>query len=133
MDKQTIEIIAILALISFVFIVPVFLASIVYYTKLNESISPGVSIDPKNVPPDSNWRFSSSKNEGKITGEKVQILSLAFIIVSTLLSSYAFAKGRSLKNDRAIMYSAGFLVTSLLVFFLAQFALREIFKSLMSI
>ena len=136
MDKKTTETLAIIGLILSVFVVPVVLASIVYYTQLSEVMAPRVSIDPKNLPPGAGG-FLSSKNEAKsrnwMTGENLNNLSVAFIVVSTLLSSYYFAKGRSLKKDRAILYSVGCLVAGLLIYFIAQFALRGIFKSLMSI
>ena len=114
---------------------PLLFATSVYYTQLSETISARVTINPADLPPGASGflgKIGSSKDtSNKITGEDMNSFAVACIIVTTFFSSLVLAQIRHGKLNPALKYIPVFMTSALALFFVAQWGLKTLFKSIM--
>ena len=113
---------------------PLLFATSVYYTDLSQKISAGVKINPAELPSGAGGFIKNVGNTdtaNKITGEDMNTFATACIVVTTFFSSLVLAQIRHGKLNPALKYIPVFMTSALVIFFVAQFALKTLFKSLM--
>jgi pilus assembly protein TadC len=116
---------------------PLLFATSVYYTTLSESITAKVSIDPKSLPAGATGFLGSVGKPvdpgSKITGEDMHNFAIACIVTTTFFSSLVLAQIRHGKLNAALKYIPIFMSLALIFFFGAQYGLKLMFKSILSV
>jgi archaeal flagellar protein FlaJ len=116
---------------------PLLFATSVYYTELSSTISSRTSINPADMPAGISGPFGNiggKKNpDTQITGEDMKNFAIACITVTTFFSSLVLAQIRHGKLNAALKYAPIFMTAALALFFIAQIALKTMFKSIMSV
>jgi archaeal flagellar protein FlaJ len=116
---------------------PLLFATSVYYTQLSETISGRVNIDPSELPAGATGFLGSvgggSDPSNQINGEDMQNFAIACIVVTTFFSSLVLAQIRHGKLNAALKYVPIFMTAALLIFFLAEWGLNAMFKSILGV
>jgi len=114
---------------------PLLFATSVYYTQLSEKISSRVTISSDQLPTGASGFFNVGKKnpDSQITGTDMQNFAISCIIVTTFFSSLVLSQIRHGKLNGAIKYVPIFMTAALLIFFVAQYILTSMFKSIMAI
>ncbi len=117
---------------------PLLFATSVYYTQLSDTISSRVNIDPDELPPGAsgflgNIGGGKASEESQITGEDMNNFAIACIVVTTFFSSIVLAEIRHGRVNPALKYIPVFMTSALVIFFVAQWLLKTLFKSVMAV
>lgn len=116
---------------------PLLFATSVYYTQLSATISSRATIQPGQMPAGASGFLGNVGGKkdpaSQITGEDMQNFAIACITVTTFFSSLVLAQIRHGKLNAALKYIPIFVTMALVLFFAAQWALKTMFKSIMSV
>jgi hypothetical protein len=115
---------------------PLLFATSVYYTQLSATISSRATVDTSQLPPGAGGFFTSSGKKdpaSQITGEDMNNFAIACISVTTFFSSLVLSQIRHGKLNAALKYIPVFMTSALAIFFIAQWGLKSMFKSIMSV
>ncbi|MFH1447986.1 MAG: type II secretion system F family protein [Candidatus Micrarchaeota archaeon] len=115
---------------------PLLFATSVYYTQLSDTISSRVSIDEADLPAGamSMGNVGGTKDEeNQITGEDMQNFAVACIVTTTFFSSLVLSEIRHGRINAALKYAPVFVTTALVIFFLSQWMLKTMFKTIMAV
>jgi len=118
---------------------PILFSTSIYYTEINELVTRSAEFaGPSTLPAGAAGTgflptFSIIREEDRITAAEMTTFAITCIIVTTFFSALTLGLIRHGRVSYGVKYILPFMVTALLLFFVAHYTLTEVFKSFIAL